>query len=174
MIGSDRGKGAQAGRPYDRSFVAFPFHVRSFRPRCTMKLKLFSWLLLGSVWWMSGGMSVPAEGGMPKPGQATLAAALEPSGSDTALARDIGPEGIYVDTQGHDQNDDVVGSVTYNNQSRVSVHIQAIYVHGKNIKTQGLFPVNVDIEVGAKVKLLEVLRDKTGEPATVAVEVHYQ
>jgi hypothetical protein len=28
--------------------------------------------------------------------------------------------------------------------------------------------------VGAKVKLLEVLRDKTGEPATVAVEVHFQ
>lgn len=79
-----------------------------------------------------------------------------------------------MDVQGHDKNDDVVGTVTYNNQSKGSIHIQAIYVHGKNIKTQGLFTVNKDIEVGAKVKLLEILRDKAGEPATVAVDVHYQ
>jgi len=109
---------------------------------------------------------------MPSPEKLTTA--LDNFGSFSALMQDLGPEGIYVDVQGHDKNDDVVGNVTYNNQSKGSVHIQAIYVHGKNIKTQGLFPVNVDIAVGAKVKLLEILRDKMGETATVAVEVHYQ
>jgi hypothetical protein len=94
--------------------------------------------------------------------------------SFSALMQDLGPEGIYVDVQGHDNNDDVVGNVTYNNQTKDNVHIESIYVHGKNIKTQGMFRVNITIQIGAKIKLLEVLRDKLGEPATVAVEVHYQ
>jgi hypothetical protein len=139
-----------------------------------MNLKSLPLFLFGSAWLVSGGLSLFAEGLLPKPGQEKLTSALANSGSFSALMQDLGPEGIYVDVQGHDKNDSVVGSVTYNNQSKGSVHIQAIYVHGKNIKTQGLFPLNVDIEVGAKVKLLEILRDKIGEPATVAVEVHYQ
>jgi hypothetical protein len=64
--------------------------------------------------------------------------------------------------------------VTYNNQSKDSVHIQSIYVHGKNIKTQGMFTINAYIPAGARVKFLQIMRDKTDEPATVAVEVHYQ
>jgi len=129
-----------------------------------MNIKSFPLFLFGSAWLIWGGPSLLAGG----------STALDNSGSFSALMQDLGPEGIYVDVQGHDKNDSVVGSVSYNNQSKGSIHIQAIYVHGKNIKTQGLFPVNVDIEVGAKVKLLDVLRDKIGEPSTVAVEVHYQ
>jgi hypothetical protein len=139
-----------------------------------MNLKAFPLFLFGSAWLILGGTSLLAEGRLPGPGQENLTTTLDPTGSFSALMQDLGPEGIYVDVQGHGKNDEVVGDVTYNNQSKGSVHIQAIYVHGKNIKTQGLFPVNVDIAVGEKVKLLEILRDKIGEPATVSVEVHYQ
>jgi len=139
-----------------------------------MNLRPSPLFLFGSAWLISGGLSLPAEGLLPVPGQENLNTALDHTGSFSALMQDLGPEGIYVDVQGHGKNDEVVGDVTYNNQSKGSVHIQAIYVHGKNIKTQGLFPVNVDIEVGAKVKLLDILRDKLGEAATVSVEVHYQ
>lgn len=138
-----------------------------------MNLKPFPLFLFGACL-ISGGLSLHAEGVLPIPARENLATALDHSGSFSALLQDLGPEGIYVDVQGHDKNDNVVGSVTYNNQSKGSVHIQAIYVHGKNIKTQGLFTVNVDVEVGAKVKLLDILRDKIGELATVAVDVHYQ
>jgi hypothetical protein len=139
-----------------------------------MNLKPFPLLLFGSALLMSGGLSLLADGFSPKPGPAILATAMPGAYSFSALMQDLGPEGIYVDVQGHDNNDDVVGNVTYNNQTKDNVHIESIYVHGKNIKTQGMFRVNITVQIGAKIKLLEVLRDKLGEPATVAVEVHYQ
>ena len=49
---------------------------------------------------------------MPSPEKLTTA--LDNFGSFSALMQDLGPEGIYVDVQGHDKNDDVVGNVTYN------------------------------------------------------------
>jgi aerobic-type carbon monoxide dehydrogenase small subunit (CoxS/CutS family) len=75
--------------------------------------------------------------------------------------------------QGHDKNDDVVGTVYYNNQSNNSVHIASIYVHGKNITTQGRISINQDIEVSEKKKLVDIMREKLGETATVSVDVHY-
>jgi hypothetical protein len=125
-----------------------------------MHLTLYPLLLFGlAPWLLGGGLSLPGAAG---------------AGAFAAVRRDLGPEGIYVDMQGHDKDDEVAGEVTYNNQARMPVHIQSIYVHGKNIKTQGLFSVNLDIEAGAKVTLLEILRDKIGESATVAVDVHFQ
>jgi hypothetical protein len=139
-----------------------------------MNLKPFPWLLCGSSWLILGGLNLHADGFVTRPGPEILATALDSASSFSALMQDLGPEGIYVDVQGHDNKDDVVGNVTYNNQSKDSVHIESIYVHGKNIKTQGMFRINITIQAGAIVTLLEILRDKTGEPATVSVEVHYQ
>jgi hypothetical protein len=90
-----------------------------------------------------------------------------------AVLQDEGPAGIFVDMQGHDKNDGVVGTVYYNNQTSNSVHITSIYVHGKNITTQGRIPIDLDIEVSEKKKLVDIMREKLGEPATVSVDVHY-
>jgi hypothetical protein len=139
-----------------------------------MNLKPIPLFLFGSIWLISGGLSLLADGFVIKPGPKTMATALSSAYAFSALMQDLGPEGIYVDVQGHDNKDDVVGIVTYNNQSKDSVHIQSIYVHGTNIKTQGMFTVNAYIPAGTRVKLMEIMRDKTGEPATVAVDVHYQ
>jgi hypothetical protein len=87
---------------------------------------------------------------------------------------DEGPQGIYVDTQGHDDNDGVVGNVTYNNQDQSTIHIDSIYVHGENITTQGRFKIDQNIYPGEKKKLLEILRDKKGTKSKVSVDVHYQ
>ena len=87
---------------------------------------------------------------------------------------DEGPQGIYVDIQGHDDNDGVVGTVTYNNQDQSTIHIESIYVHGENITTQGRFKIDQNIYPGEKKKLLEILRDKKGTKSKVSVDVHYQ
>lgn len=87
---------------------------------------------------------------------------------------DEGPQGIYVDTQGHDDNDGVVGTVTYNNQEQSTIHIDSIYVHGENITTQGRFKIDQNIYPGEKKKLLEILRDKKGMKSKVSVDVHFQ
>jgi hypothetical protein len=87
---------------------------------------------------------------------------------------DEGPQGIYVDTQGHDDNDSVVGTVTYNNQDQSTIHIDSIYVHGENITTQGRFKIDQNIYPGEKKKLLEILRDKKGTKSKVSVDVHFQ
>lgn len=87
---------------------------------------------------------------------------------------DEGPQGIYVDTQGHDDNDSVVGNVIYNNQDQSTIHIDSIYVHGENITTQGRFKIDQNIYPGEKKKLLEILRDKKGTKSKVFVDVHYQ
>jgi hypothetical protein len=87
---------------------------------------------------------------------------------------DEGPQGIFVDTQGHDDNDSVVGNVTYNNQEQSTIHIDSIYVHGENITTQGRFKIDQNIYPGEKKKLLEILRDKKGTKSKVSVDVHYQ
>ena len=140
-----------------------------------MNLKFFQMILFGfTPWLISGGLNLRAEGLCPETGPEALAPEAASAYSFAALMQDLGPEGIYVDMQGHGNNDDVAGIVTYNNQSQNNVHIHAIYVHGKNIKTQGMFTIDLDIEAGKKVKLLTILRDKLGEPATVAIEVHYQ
>jgi hypothetical protein len=89
-------------------------------------------------------------------------------------ATDEGPQGIYVDTQGHDDNDGVVGNVTYNNQDQSTIHIDSIYVHGENITTQGRFKIDQNIYPGEKKKLLEILRDKKGLKSKVFVDVHFQ
>jgi hypothetical protein len=87
---------------------------------------------------------------------------------------DAGPQGIYVDTQGHDDNDGVVGDVMYNNQDQSTIHIDSIYVHGENITTQGRFKIDQNIYPGEKKKLLEILRDKKGTKSKVSVDVHFQ
>jgi hypothetical protein len=94
--------------------------------------------------------------------------------SFAARLQDQGPEGVFVDVQGHDKNDEVVGTVFYNNQSKITVRIESIYVHGKNITTQGRIPIGMDVPANSKVQLLVVKRDKLGEPSTVAVDVHFQ
>jgi hypothetical protein len=93
---------------------------------------------------------------------------------DISAVSDEGPQGIYVDTQGHDDNDGVVGSVTYNNQAQSTIHIDSIYVHGENITTQGRFKIDQNIYPGEKKKLLEILRDKKGTKSKVSVDVHFQ
>jgi hypothetical protein len=87
---------------------------------------------------------------------------------------DEGPQGIYVDTQGHDDNDGIVGVVTYNNQEQSTIHIDSIYVHGENITTQGRFKIDQNIYPGEKKKLLEIVRDKKGLKSKVSVDVHFQ
>jgi hypothetical protein len=87
---------------------------------------------------------------------------------------DEGPQGIYVDTQGHDDNDGIVGVVTYNNQEQSTIHIDSIYVHGENITTQGRFKIDQSIYPGEKKKLLEIVRDKKGVKSKVSVDVHFQ
>lgn len=87
---------------------------------------------------------------------------------------DEGPQGIFVDTQGHDDNDSVVGNVTYNNQEQSTIHIVSIYVHGENITTQGRFKIDQNIYPGEKKKLLEIVRDKKGTKSKVFVDVHFQ
>jgi hypothetical protein len=94
--------------------------------------------------------------------------------SHAARMQDQGPEGVFVDMQGHDKNDDVVGTVYYNNQSKITVRIESIYVHGKNISTQGRIPIGMDVHAGSKVQLVVIKRDKLGEPATGSVDVHFQ
>jgi hypothetical protein len=97
--------------------------------------------------------------------------------AETALhssVPDQGPQGIYVDTQGHDNNDSVVGNVTYNNQDQSTIHIESIYVHGENITTQGRFKIDQSINPGEKKQLLEILRDKKGTESKVFVDVHFQ
>jgi len=91
-----------------------------------------------------------------------------------AIVQDQGPEGIYVDVQGHDDNDDVVGNVTYNNQSSGNVRIESIYVHGENITTQGRIVIHMDIPAGTKKQIFVILRDKKGKPAKASVAVHYE
>ena len=86
---------------------------------------------------------------------------------------DEGPQGIYVDTQGHDDDDGVVGNVMYNNQDQSTIHIDSIYVHGENITTQGRFKIDQNINPGEKRKLLEILRDKKGMKSKVSVDVHF-
>jgi hypothetical protein len=93
---------------------------------------------------------------------------------DISTGPDEGPQGIYVDTQGHDDNDGVVGIVTYNNQDQSTIHIDSIYVHGENITTQGRFKIDQNIYPGEKKKLLEILRDKKGIKSKVSVDVHFQ
>ena len=73
-----------------------------------------------------------------------------------------------------DDNDGVVGNVTYNNQDQSTIHIDSIYVHGENITTQGRFKIDQNIYPGEKKKLLEILRDKKGTKSKVSVDVHYQ
>jgi hypothetical protein len=87
---------------------------------------------------------------------------------------DAGPEGIYVDTLGHDDNDDIVGNITYNNQAQAAVHIESIYVHGENITTQGRFEINRNIASGEKRQLLVIMRDVKGQKAKVFVDIHFQ
>ena len=87
---------------------------------------------------------------------------------------DEGPQGIFVDTKGHDDNDGVVGTVTYNNQDQSTIHIDSIYVHGENITTQGRFKIDQSIYPGEKKKLLEIVRDKKGTKSKVFVDVHFQ
>jgi hypothetical protein len=87
---------------------------------------------------------------------------------------DAGPQGVFVDTEGFDDNNSTVGKVMYNNQDQNPIHIAAIYVHGENIVTQGRFELNVDIKPGEKKQLLVILRDKKGVKATVHVDLHYQ
>ena len=87
---------------------------------------------------------------------------------------DLGPQGIFVDLAGHDDNDDVVGKVTFNNQGDSTVHIESLYIHGENITTQGRFDVAKDIQPGEKQELLVILRDVKGKKAKVFVDIHYQ
>ena len=93
---------------------------------------------------------------------------------NVSAATDEGPQGIFVDTQGHDDNDSVVGIVTYNNQEQSTIHIDSIYVHGENITTQGRFKIDLNIYPGEKKKLLEIVRDKKGTKSKVFVDVHFQ
>jgi hypothetical protein len=137
-----------------------------------MKLKFSSLILFGfAPWLISGGLSLHAGGICPRSGPEALATDPANAHSFAALMQDIGPEGIFVDTQGFDNNNDVAGNVMYNNQTEMNIHVHAVYVHGKNIKTQGKFILDVDIEAGKKVKLLTILRDKLGEPSTIFVEI---
>jgi len=91
-----------------------------------------------------------------------------------AQVADAGPQGVFVDTKGYDDNDDTVGKIMFNNQEQNKIHIAAIYVHGENIVTQGRFELNLDIQPGEKKQLLVVLRDKKGMKAKVFVDLHYQ
>jgi hypothetical protein len=59
-----------------------------------------------------------------------------------------GPQGNYVDTQGPDDNDGVVGSVTYNNQDQSTIHIESTSVHRENVATQGRFKIDQNIYHG--------------------------
>jgi hypothetical protein len=97
-----------------------------------------------------------------------------PRATSAAQVPDAGPQGLYVDTKGHDDNDDTVGNVMYNNQDQNVVHIAAIYVHGENIVTQGRFELNLDIQPGEKKQLLVIMRDKKGMKAKVSVDLHFQ
>jgi hypothetical protein len=63
--------------------------------------------LLGLV-----GLKLEARGPFLNTGSGSLAGFhLTETGRDSAVP-DEGPQGIYVDTQGHDDNDSVVGNVT--------------------------------------------------------------
>ena len=116
------------------------------------------------------GLKLHAKGGRLGP----VTAASVALSSRVSAVPDEGPQGIYVDTQGHDDNDGVVGTVTYNNQDQSTIHIDSIYVHGENITTQGRFKIDQNIYPGEKKKLLEILRDKKGMKSKVSVDVHYQ
>jgi hypothetical protein len=105
----------------------------------------------------------PAQAVGPLPSQAAMAAHVA----------DEGPQGVFVDTTGFDDNDDTVGKVMYNNQDQNSIHIAAIYVHGENIVTQGRFELNLDIAPGEKKQLLVIMRDKKGMKAKVSVDLHF-
>ena len=116
---------------------------------------------------MVGGTPLQAGGPGPMGGRVGLTFCF------SAVLQDAGPAGLFVDTQGHDNKDDVVGTVYYNNQSNNSVHIESIYVHGKNIRTQGRITIDLDIAASEKKKLVDIMREKLGEPSTVSVDVHY-
>ena len=110
-------------------------------------------------------------------GQTDLDATAHKHGVVIAYAlhrQDQGPQGLYIDYQGHDVNDDTVARVTYNNQEAHDLHIESIYVHGENIVTQGRIQLDIDIPPGVKKELVIVRRDKKGLPAKVYVDIHAQ
>jgi hypothetical protein len=90
------------------------------------------------------------------------------------LGEDQGPQGLFIDVQGHDNNDDIVAKISYNNQDANTVHIDSIYVHGENLATQGRIPVDLDIPSGSKQELALIRRDKKGVPSKVFVDIHFR
>jgi hypothetical protein len=123
---------------------------------------------------MLAGLKLQARGPFPSADSGLLVMLRQAETMGVSAVSDEGPQGIYVDTQGHDDNDSVVGNVTYNNQDQNTIHIDSIYVHGENITTQGRFKIDQNIYPGEKKKLLEILRDKKGTKSKVSVDVHYQ
>ena len=120
------------------------------------------------------GLKLYAKGSLPNDDHGPLVRPMVAESAIVSSVPDEGPQGIYVDTQGHDDNDSVVGNVTYNNQDQSTVHIESIYVHGENITTQGRFKIDQNIYPGEKKQLLEILRDKKGVKSKVFVDVHFQ
>jgi len=132
-------------------------------------------LLLGSIpLFMPGGVDLEHKVMLLKDRSGAMVMNTGLNFSLATIVQDQGPEGIFVDVQGHDDNDDVVGNVTYNNQSSANIRIESIYVHGENITTQGRFVVHVDISPGTKKQIFVILRDKKGKPAKASVDVHYE
>ena len=120
------------------------------------------------------GLELQARAPFPSADSAPLVGLHLAETAQVSAVPDEGPQGIYVDTQGHDDNDGVVGTVTYNNQDQSTIHIESIYVHGENITTQGRFKIDQNVYPGEKKILLEILSDKKGTKSKVSVDVHYQ
>ena len=102
---------------------------------------------------------------------ATLPALPMPTSGTVA---DLGPQGMFIDLAGHDDNDDTVGTVTYNNQGDSTVHIESLYVHGVNITTQGRFEIDVDIQPGERKALKVIMRDVRGKKSKVFADIKDQ